>query len=44
MDKEFDFWMQNRVTKVQMNGNEFTLAHYDVEVDAPRPGNFLFTL
>ena len=44
MDKEFDFWMQNRVTKVPVNGNEFTLAHYDVEVDAPRPGNFLFTL
>ena len=43
MDKEFDFWMQNRVTKVPVNGREFTLAHYDVEVDAPRPGNCLST-
>ena len=40
MDKEFDFWMNNRTVKVNVNGEDFTLAHYDVEVDAPRPGNF----
>ena len=44
MDKEFDFWMKNRVTKVSLNGKEFSLAHYDVEVDAPRPGNILLIL
>ena len=41
MDKEFDFWMNNRTAKVSVNGAEFILAHYDVEVDAPRPGHFL---
>ena len=40
MDKEFNFWIENRTTSITREGQEFRLARYDVEVDAPRPGNF----
>jgi hypothetical protein len=38
MDKEFRYWMANRTTEVQVDGKKYLLAHYDVEVDGPRPG------
>ena len=38
MEKEFNFWIDQRTTKVQKNGKEYTLARYNVEVDMPRPG------
>ena len=40
MEKEFEFWIKNRTASVSVNGEVFNLAHYDVEVDAPRPGSF----
>ena len=44
MDKEFKFWVLNRMTNVTLDGNVFFLARYDVEVDAPRPGNVFIAL
>ena len=44
MDKEFKFWVLNRMTNVTLDGNVFLLARYDVEVDAPRPGKFFIAL
>jgi len=38
MDKEFHYWMANRTTNVEIEDKTFVLAHYDVEVDGPRPG------
>jgi hypothetical protein len=38
MDREFNFWMANRTTEVEVGGKKYLLAHYDVEVDGPRPG------
>ena len=39
MDREFSYWMANRTTNVEIEGKSYQLAHYDVEVDGPRPGN-----
>jgi hypothetical protein len=40
MDREFNFWLVNRTTNVEIGGKDYLLAHYDVEVDGPRPGTF----
>ena len=44
MDKEFKFWVLNRMTNVTLDGNVFFLARYDVEVDAPRPGKSFYCI
>ena len=38
MNREFNFWISQRMVNVTTHGNEYSLARYDVEVDAPRPG------
>lgn len=40
MDKEFDYWMTNRTTKININGKNHKLARYNVEVDDPRPESY----
>ena len=40
MDREFSYWMANRTTNVEIEGKNYLLAHYDVEVDGPRPGTW----
>ena len=44
MDKEFKFWVLNRMTNVTLDGNVFLLARYDVEIDAPRPGKSFYCI
>ena len=38
MNTEFNFWVSQRMVNVTKHGNQYSLARYDVEVDAPRPG------
>lgn len=38
MEREFNFFMVNRTKDVIVNGKTYRLAHYDVEVNLPRPG------
>ena len=38
MNTEFNFWVSQRMVNVTRHGNQYSLARYDVEVDAPRPG------
>ena len=38
MHTEFNFWVSQRMVNVEKHENQYSLARYDVEVDAPRPG------
>ncbi|KAM5131901.1 trehalase [Mantella aurantiaca] len=38
--KEYDFWMNNRSTSVSINGTNYTLNRYYVEVGGPRPESY----
>ena len=38
IEQELDFWINNRMKSVSVNNKEYELAVYNVEVDAPRPG------
>lgn len=40
IEKEMQFWLQNRTVKV----GEYTLARYNVEYDGPRPESYRFVL
>ena len=40
IEKEMQFWLQNRTVKV----GEYTLARYNVEYDGPRPESYRFAL
>ena len=35
MNTEFNFWVSQRTVNVTKHGNHYSLARYDVEVDAP---------
>ena len=32
------FWIENRMTTIALNDEEYTLAHYTSNVSYPRPG------
>lgn len=36
LEKEYNFWMTNRSVVVAVNGTNYTLNHYNVQVDGPR--------
>ncbi len=38
LDKEFQYWMENRTMDLEVNGKTHKLARYNVQVDDPRPG------
>lgn len=38
MEEEFMFWIDNRTLRINVNDEEYILAHYDSNVAAPRPG------
>ena len=38
MEEEFMFWIENRMTTIALNDEEYTLAHYTSNVSYPRPG------
>ena len=40
MNKEFNFWVSQRMVNLTRQGNQYSLARYDVEVDSPRPGTY----
>ena len=40
LDKEFEYWIANRTTAIVVNGKKHLLAHYNVEVDDPRPESY----
>jgi len=40
LDKEFEYWIANRTTAIIVDGKEHLLAHYNVEVDDPRPESY----
>ena len=44
LDKEFQFWMANRTITVNVGEKKHTLARYNVEVDDPRPGQYIFPI
>ena len=44
LDKEFQFWMANRTITLNVGEKMHTLARYNVEVDDPRPGKYIFPM
>ncbi|CAJ1064990.1 trehalase [Xyrichtys novacula] len=40
LEREYQFWMQNRSVAVSANGTEYKLNRYYVEVDLPRPESY----
>jgi len=40
MERELLFWLHNRTRDVNHRGNEYTVAQYNVQVDAPRPESY----
>lgn len=40
LDKELRFWLENKLTTVKKNGIEYTLAHYQVKSNTPRPESY----
>ncbi|XP_076275803.1 trehalase-like isoform X2 [Rhynchophorus ferrugineus] len=41
LEKELQFWLKKRVTKVVKDGESYHLAHFDSESDTPRPESYL---
>lgn len=41
LEKELQFWLKKRVTKIVKNGETYQLAHFDSESDTPRPESYL---
>ncbi|KAL3272824.1 hypothetical protein HHI36_014283 [Cryptolaemus montrouzieri] len=41
LDKELQFFINNRTTNIEINGANFILAHYDSESGSPRPESYL---
>ncbi|CAH1108704.1 unnamed protein product [Psylliodes chrysocephalus] len=41
LDKELSFWLDKRLVKIQKDGIDYELAHYDSESDTPRPESYL---
>ncbi|XP_069470509.1 trehalase [Ambystoma mexicanum] len=40
LEKEYEFWMTNRSVEVEMNGRNYTLNRYNVQVGEPRPESY----
>lgn len=40
LDKELRYWLNNKLTTVQKDGTEYTLAHYQVKSTTPRPESY----
>ena len=40
LEKEFDFWMNERTTVVKKDGKEYTLARYYARSLGPRPESY----
>jgi alpha,alpha-trehalase len=40
LEKEHEFWMLNRTIEVQVNGTTYSLNHYNVSNNQPRPESF----
>ncbi|XP_041850795.1 trehalase [Melanotaenia boesemani] len=40
LEKEYEFWMQNRSVTVKVNGEEHVLNRFHVQVDLPRPESY----
>ena len=40
LDKEFQYWMENRTMDLEVNGKTHKLARYNVQVDDPRPESY----
>eukprot|EP00095_Tigriopus_kingsejongensis_P003748 maker-scaffold911_size81771-snap-gene-0.16 protein:Tk03748 transcript:maker-scaffold911_size81771-snap-gene-0.16-mRNA-1 annotation:"hypothetical protein DAPPUDRAFT_314347" len=40
MDREFQFWINNRTELIEHGGEEYRMALYNVEVDGPRPESY----
>ncbi|KAF2897943.1 hypothetical protein ILUMI_08231 [Ignelater luminosus] len=41
LDKELQFWLQNRTINIQTLNNNFTAAHYSAESSGPRPESYV---
>ncbi|KAF2879000.1 hypothetical protein ILUMI_27182 [Ignelater luminosus] len=41
LDRELQFWLKNRTINIQMNDNNFTVAHYCAESSGPRPESYI---
>ncbi|EKG20667.1 Glycoside hydrolase family 37 [Macrophomina phaseolina MS6] len=41
LEKEYDFWTNNRTVEVQKGNRTYTLNHYAVENNQPRPESYL---
>ncbi|CAH1154580.1 unnamed protein product, partial [Phaedon cochleariae] len=41
LDKELNFWLNQRTINVERDGKVYQLAHYDSESDTPRPESYL---
>nr|AII81931.1 trehalase [Blattella germanica] len=40
LEKEFDFWLKERLTTVEKDGKQYTLARYYAPSEGPRPESF----
>jgi alpha,alpha-trehalase len=40
LEKEFDFWVKNRLYTVQTNGKSYEVFRYNVEYAGPRPESY----
>uniref|UniRef100_A0A8D8LCN1 Trehalase n=1 Tax=Cacopsylla melanoneura TaxID=428564 RepID=A0A8D8LCN1_9HEMI len=39
-EREFQFWLNNRMVAINKDGNVYILAHYQVQTSGPRPESF----
>lgn len=40
MEREFQFWLNNRMVAINKDGNVYILAHYQVQTAGPRPESY----
>ncbi|XP_048120427.1 trehalase isoform X4 [Alosa alosa] len=40
LEREYNFWMQNRSIIVEVDGNKHILNHYNVQIGQPRPESY----
>ncbi|CAL8082201.1 unnamed protein product [Orchesella dallaii] len=40
LDKEFRFWMENRTVNIDLNGKQYQVVRYNVELGGPRPESY----
>ncbi|CAG9831766.1 unnamed protein product [Diabrotica balteata] len=41
LDRELQFWLDNRLVEIEKDGKEYQLAHYNSLSDTPRPESYL---